>query len=266
MHITLNERDVELKNSQTLFELRDWHGADIAILNGHAPAEDRRLSEGDAVVLIRRGVLPERDELEALMMARHTPGVHAKVKEARVGIAGLGGLGSAIAVALARTGVGELLLVDFDLVEPSNLNRQHYFVRHLGMAKTEAMREIIAEINPYVKVETCNIYLNSDNVVDIFKNVNIFVEAFDNPHTKAAIVERMLSAGLDIPVVAASGMAGYFSGNLIKCRQVMRNLYMVGDETHEAQVGSGLMAPRVGIAAHQQANMVLRLILGFAEV
>ena len=117
-------------------------------------AADRELREGDRVVFIRRGEVPSADELEGLMVSRHTPGVHAKVKAATVGIAGLGGLGSAIAVALARTGVGCLVLADFDVVEPSNLNRQQYFVDQIGMYKTEALAENLARINPHVRVVT----------------------------------------------------------------------------------------------------------------
>jgi len=136
MNIQLNERLFETA-SKTLFELRDAvkPAADVVILNGAAMSADAPLKEGDEVCLIKRGEAPSVDELEALMASRHTPGVHAKVKAATVGIAGLGGLGSAIAVALARVGVGKLIVADFDVVEPSNLNRQQYFVDQIGMLK-----------------------------------------------------------------------------------------------------------------------------------
>ena len=84
------------------------------------------------------------------MASRHTPGVHALLKQACVGIAGVGGLGSAVAVSLARIGVGKLIIADFDVVEPSNLNRQQYFVDQLGYFKVDALTENLRRINPYV--------------------------------------------------------------------------------------------------------------------
>ncbi len=137
LNIKLNERAFQTEEGTTLFGLRDRTkpDADILILNGAAMSADVPLSEGDEVSLITRGEMPSADELEALMAARHTPGVHTKLKAATVGIAGLGGLGSSIAVALARVGVGKLIVADFDVVEPSNLNRQQYFVDQIGFLK-----------------------------------------------------------------------------------------------------------------------------------
>jgi sulfur carrier protein ThiS adenylyltransferase len=151
--IKLNEMDNTVSAGITLGQLRDKvsPGADVLVVNGF-PAEAKVvLKEGDSVVFVKRGKLPEVEELEVLMAARHTPGVHECMKRSCVGIAGLGGLGSANAIALARMGVGHLILVDFDVVEPSNLNRQHYYVDHIGMSKTEAMTEILNRINPYIK-------------------------------------------------------------------------------------------------------------------
>ena len=130
MQIKVNEISKEVTSGSTLFSLRDQlkPQADVVVLNGALAKDDVVLEDGDCVVLITKGQIPARDELEALMMARHTPGVHDAVKNSTVGIAGLGGLGSAIAIALARVGVGKLVLVDFDVVEPSNLNRQQYFI------------------------------------------------------------------------------------------------------------------------------------------
>lgn len=99
--------------------------ANVMIVNGFAVSSDAPLGPGDEVVLIRRGEIPGRDELEALMRARHKRSVHDKVKAAVVGI---GGLGFSVAAALARLGVGTLILVHYDVREPSNLNRQQYFV------------------------------------------------------------------------------------------------------------------------------------------
>ena len=139
-----------------------------------------------------KGVMPAAEELENMMMARHTPTVHQKLKQGRVAIAGLGGLGSNIAVMLARIGVGQMLLVDFDIVEPSNLNRQSYYIRHLGMPKTQALKEQLAEINPFIQVETQTIRVEAENVASLFDGYSILCEAFDKPEVKAMLVSTAL--------------------------------------------------------------------------
>ncbi|AZR73198.1 thiamine biosynthesis protein ThiF [Anoxybacter fermentans] len=264
MNIFVNERNFTIKEGTTAFEVRDMvkKDADIVVLNGFIIREDMILKENDKLTLIKRGEIPDKNELEALLIARHTPGVHEKVKKAYIGIAGLGGLGSNVAISLARIGIGRLLLVDFDVVEPSNLNRQQYFIKHIGMLKTEAMKDIISQINPFVKVDIKNAYLDENNISDIFSKVDIIVEAFDNPHSKATLVNTVLNKMPGKIIVAASGMAGYFSNNTIVTRKIKNNFYLVGDGISEAKPGCGLMAPRVCIAANHQANTVLRLIMG----
>jgi sulfur carrier protein ThiS adenylyltransferase len=180
-------------------------------------------------------------------------------------VAGLGGLGSNISVLLARTGVGHLLLVDFDTVEPSNLNRQSYYVSHLGMAKTDAMVQQLRQINPFITVESKTVRVTSENASTLFHDCDIVCEAFDNPVAKAELINSMLSQFPDKPIVAASGMAGFGSSNEIQTRKKFRNLYVCGDGETGAAVGNGLMAPRVTVCAAHQANMVLRLILGITE-
>jgi len=264
MQILLNERPVETAEDITLFALRDRQkpGADVLIVNGFPAPADRQLAEGDRVVLIRRGEQPSPEELEALMAARHTPGVHEKVKRAAVGIAGAGGLGSAIAIALARIGVGRLVIADFDVVEPSNLNRQQFFVDQIGLPKVEALRENLARINPYVTVTVHNLRLTAGNIPPLFAEVDVMVEAFDAADQKAMLAETFLGHCPGKPLVAASGLAGFAPSNTVTTRRAGRNFYLVGDGETAARPGEGLMAPRVGIAAHHQANAVLRLLLG----
>lgn len=213
---------------------------------------------------MKMSITPE--EMEVLLVSRNTPQVYEKVKVARVGIAGLGGLGSHVAIALARTGVGHLHLVDFDVVEPSNLNRQEYRMQHLGMHKTEALKLQLEEINPYVTVTIDTKKVTENNVVDIFQADDIVCEAFDQPEQKAMLVNTLLQNRSDVKIVSASGMAGYASNNIIKTRKVMKNLYLCGDEINGLRPGWGLMAPRVCICAGHEANMVLRLILGEEDV
>jgi len=264
IEIRLGERPVRVAQGMTLHRLRQDHkpDADVIILNGFPVREDRPLAPGDAVVLIRRGKVPDPQELEALMMARHTPGVHAAVRRAVVGIAGLGGLGSAVAIALARVGVGKLVIADFDVVEPSNLNRQQYFVDQIGMRKVEAMAANLARINPAVTVEKQDVLLAPGNIAEIFRDVDVLVEAFDDAEAKALLVESFSQAFPDRPIVTASGLAGHLSSNMIKTRRVGRSLVVVGDGITASAPGAGLMAPRVGVAAHHQANAVLRILLG----
>jgi sulfur carrier protein ThiS adenylyltransferase len=264
MRILVNEQPAEAAPGETLGAVRDRlkPGADVLIANG-APADATRpLREGDAVVLIRRGEVPSAGDLETLMAARHTPGVHAKVKRASVGIAGLGGLGSAVAVALARTGVGRLVLADFDVVEPSNLNRQQFFIDQIGRPKTEALAENLRRINPYVALETLAVRLTPENIPTIFGDVDVLVEAFDRADQKAMLLDAFVAAWPNRPLVMASGLAGHGPGGTIGVRRLGRNVHIVGDGASAAEPGRGLMAPRVGIAAHLQANTVLRLLLG----
>jgi sulfur carrier protein ThiS adenylyltransferase len=264
VNIRINEQDSAVATGSTINDLARLYrpGADVLILNGFPAAAGIEVHEGDELFLIRRGEQPTRDELEHLMAARHTPGVHTRLKQSIVGIAGAGGLGSAVAVALARVGVGRLIIADFDVVEPSNLNRQQYFIDQIGMFKVTALTENLRRTNPYVTVEPHCVMLDPDNIATVFAGCSIIVEAFDRADMKAMLVDTVLEQTSGTTVVAASGLAGYGPNNAIVTRKVSTRLYLVGDGTSEAQPGSGLMAPRVGIAAGQQANQVVRLILG----
>lgn len=267
MYITVNGKEIET-DIGSVYELCEHIGKkrDVIIINGYQIYENRKLSEHDVISVIARGVIPKQSELESMMVARHTPQVHAMVKMAKVAIAGLGGLGSNIAIMLARTGVGNLLLVDFDVVEPSNLNRQNYYISHLGLPKTVALQQQIREINPFIMVNIKTVQVKEAIVVELFTGYDIICEAFDNPEAKAMLVNTVLERLKDVKIVAASGMAGYTSSNHIKTERKMRNLYICGDFENGARIGKGLMAPRVQICAGHQANMVLRLLLGLEEV
>lgn len=264
MRIALNERSIEVETGTTLFALRAAHKpqADLLIVNGFPVQADQPLADGDRVALIRRGEVPPAEEMEALLTARHTPGVHERIKGGTVGIAGCGGLGSAVAVALARIGVGRLVLADFDLVEPSNLNRQQYFVDQIGMAKVDALKANLARINPFVRVATFCGRLDRENIPQVFAMADLLIEAFDAADQKALLVETWRRHAPEKPLIAASGLAGFGPSNSVVTRRAGRNFWIVGDGEAAARPGQGLMAPRVGIAAHHQANAALRLLLG----
>jgi sulfur carrier protein ThiS adenylyltransferase len=264
MQIKVNEQAHSFEENASLGAVRDRikSDADLLIVNGYPASAETVLNNGDQVVLIKRGEAPEAEEFDALLTARHTPGVHATVKDATIGIAGVGGLGSAIAIALARTGVGHLIIADFDLVEPSNLNRQQYFIDQIGLPKVYALRDTLARINPHVRVTACHLRLTPQNIAEVFGHAQVLVEAFDLADQKVMLIENFATRFPDKPMVTGSGMAGYGPANTVLTQQVAKNLYLCGDATTAAAPGTGLMAPRVGVAAHHQANAVLRLLLG----
>lgn len=267
MRVYINEIETYIYK-ETLFSLRDKvnSNADICIINGFLEKEDVSLKENDRVTFIKRGEMPSKDELESLMVSRHTPLVHNKLKEGKVAIAGVGGLGSNVAISLARVGVGFIKIIDFDVVEPSNLNRQQYYIRHIGMKKVEALKEILMDINPFIEVQAIDIRIDKENIEDLFKDVDIVVEAFDDASYKALIVSEVLYKFKDKRIVSASGMAGFYSNNMIKSKKINKRLYICGDFVHEAKMGDGLMAPRVAIVANHEANTVVRLLLDEEEV
>ena len=264
IRIKINEKETSVPSHTTLSHLKNQFkpNADVIIYNGFPSNFDLPLKEGDEVVFIKKGEAPSSEEFESLMMARHTPGIHQKIKKSIVGIAGLGGLGSAIAIALVRIGIGKLILVDFDVVEPSNLNRQQYLVHQIGMPKVEALQKNIATINPYVKIQIYQEKLDRNNVERIFKEVEVVVEAFDRAEEKAMLINTVTEKMPNKYIVAASGVAGYGDNNEIRTVRFSSKIFIIGDQKTAARPGIGLMAPRVGIAAHHQANTVLRILLG----
>jgi sulfur carrier protein ThiS adenylyltransferase len=264
IRVRVNEKEVSLPINVTLFQLRNQFNpnANVIIYNGFQITSDQTLKQSDEIVLIEKGKMPAPEEFECLLMARHTPGVHQRIRSSRVGIAGLGGLGSTVAMALARIGVGVLILVDFDVVEPSNLNRQQYFVHQIGIPKVEALQENILKANPYVRIFLHHEKLNQNNVERIFKEADVVVEAFDRSEEKAMLINAISEKMPDTYIVAASGVAGYGDNNEIRTVRFSSKIFIIGDQKTSAQPGIGLMAPRVGIAAHHQANLVLRILLG----
>ena len=207
-----------------------------------------------------------QEEIYKTLCERHTLKVQDQLLKGKVAIVGLGGLGSNIAVALARAGVGHLKLIDFDKVDLSNLNRQQYRIKDIGRNKTQALQEILTDINPYLDLSTYTGRVNEENAMEILKDADVICEATDVPETKAMIVDLFFTYFAQTKkLVAGSGMAGYVSSNLIHTREVCRNFYLCGDEENGLERGLSLMAPRVSICSGHEANMVLRLLLGEEE-
>jgi sulfur carrier protein ThiS adenylyltransferase len=195
-----------------------------------------------------------------MLIERHGESVHNKLKCATVGIAGLGGLGSNVAFSLARIGIGKLVIADFDIVEPSNLNRQQYFTEQLGRKKTEALTENLLNINPYLNIESHCLKLTSDNIPLIFSGCPIIAECFDKAAQKQIIVETILNK-TSAKIIAVSGLGGYGKSNEIVTRKISQRLILIGDGNRGLESGFSLMAPRVAIAAGHQANAIVELIL-----
>lgn len=185
--------------------------------------------------------------------------------QASIGIAGLGGLGSHIAVFLARAGVKKLHLADFDRVDVSNLERQHYFRRDIGLYKTEALAGQLLAINPQLELQTETLRLTAGNAAAVFKDDAIIVEAVDKPETKAMLVNTLLGAYADKKIIACSGLAGVGRSNAIKTRKVAANFYLCGDGTSGIETMGRLYAPRAALCAAHAANLALALILGLEE-
>ena len=201
------------------------------------------------------------EELDRAFDARFPDEMRKKLRGAKVAVAGLGGLGSNIAVMLARSGIGHLFLVDFDVVDVTNLNRQMYFISHLGLPKTEALPQILYQINPYLICESMRIKVTPENVRELFKEYPIVCEAFDKPDQKAMLVRELLMQCPETIVVSGNGMAGYGATNDICTSQKMRRLYVCGDQKTDVGGGIGLMAPRVAACAAHEANKVIQLIM-----
>jgi sulfur carrier protein ThiS adenylyltransferase len=179
----------------------------------------------------------------------------------RVGIAGAGGLGSNCAVALARSGVGTLVISDFDVVEEANLNRQYYFSDQIGMEKTRALKENIARINPVTRLIINQVQLNPKNIPLIYSDCDVIVEAFDRADMKEMLIETLHRSLPGIPIVVGSGMAGWGNNESIRCRKIDDYLFVCGDESTEVSDEMPPMAPRVGIVANMQANIVIEILM-----
>lgn len=195
------------------------------------------------------------------MNEKKAEAIKNKLKSSSVGIAGVGGLGSNAAVALARAGIGRLVLVDFDKIEESNLNRQYYFIDQIGKIKVDALKENLARINPEVEVVINNLKLIKDSMDKPFRDIDVIIEALDSAETKAEFIEEILLKLPNTPLVAASGVAGYGHSERINTKKIGK-LYMCYDEHALASDDDILIAPRVALMANWEANLALEIILG----
>ena len=211
-------------------------------------------------------MIPSKNEWMNALIARHGLDLHKRFSSATVAVCGLGGLGSNIAIALARAGIGKLLLIDFDRVDITNLHRQQYKANQIGLYKADALAENLLEIAPYTDVTAVTAKITEENFADLLKGADVVCEAFDNAEAKAMLVNGVLEQLPNCYLVAASGMAGMDTPNTIRTRKVMKRFYLCGDEKNDVADTIGLVAPRVMLCAAHQAHTVLRILAGEYEV
>ena len=205
--------------------------------------------------------MPTREEMHLALQERHGAELQARFDAGRVAVCGLGGLGSNVAIALARAGVGRLHLIDFDRVDLSNLHRQQYFMRHVGMMKVEALKSILLEINPFLEISISECRVTEENCGELLGDADIVIEAFDDPNAKAMLVNELLERFPEKKVIACSGMAGYSDANKITTRKITENFYICGDGRAGVETEGTLFASRVSVCAGHAANKAIQLIL-----
>lgn len=205
-------------------------------------------------------MIPSKEEWSMALEKRHGSVLQKKFSSSVVAVCGLGGLGSNIAIALARAGVGKLILADFDCVDVTNLHRQQYKANQIGRFKTEALSENLMEIAPYTKLEVRNVRIDEKNVPTLLAEADVICEAFDNAESKAMLVNTVFELMPEKYLVAASGMAGSGSANDIKTRKITEHFYLCGDGKSDINTESCLLSSRVMLCAAHQAHTVLKIL------
>ena len=205
-------------------------------------------------------LIPTKEEWYAALSERHGEKIQKNFESATVAICGLGGLGSHIAFALARAGIGKLILIDYDSVDITNLHRQQYKANQIGMSKTEALKENLSEVAPYAAITTHSVRISEDNAEELLKNADVICEAFDDAECKAMLVNLVFERMPEKYLVAASGMAGMGSANTIQTQRISKRFYLCGDGSSDVQSEGSLVASRVMLCAAHQAHTVLRIL------
>jgi sulfur carrier protein ThiS adenylyltransferase len=203
-------------------------------------------------------------KLEKDFFAKHDPDILPILRAGVVGIAGAGGLGSNAALALARAGIGKLIIADSDRIEITNLNRQQYTWSQIGKIKVESLVANLRKVNPFSDYVGIHRRITRTNAAAIFAEADILIEAFDRADQKQMLIETWIARFPDRPIIAASGLSGFGENRKIGQRRI-GDLYICGDEASEPRPGISPMAPRVGIVANMQANLAIELLVKRAK-
>ncbi len=207
-------------------------------------------------------MIPSPEEWKQALISKHGKDIQEKLSDSTVVLCGAGGLGSNVALILAHAGIKKLIITDFDNVEITNLNRQFYKASQIGLPKAQALVENLRELAPYVDYESHVVRINEDNILSIASEADLICEAFDSAESKAMLVNTVLEKMPEKYLVAASGMAGFESGNLIKTRKISSRFYLCGDSVSDANQGLGLVSSRVMLCAAHQAHAIIRILTG----
>lgn len=203
-----------------------------------------------------------QSEWSGALSAKQSPALCEAFADARVAVCGCGGLGSNIAIMLARAGVGHLHIIDFDRVEITNLNRQQYFADQIGMPKTEALKENLARIAPYCDVRAENIMIDEANIDGLFAEDDIICEAFDKAEAKALLAGCILERHSEKYLISGSGMAGIGPANEMVTKKITSRFILCGDGESDVDESDVLLGTRVMLCAAHQAHAALRIIAG----
>lgn len=182
-----------------------------------------------------------------------------KIQSVKIGIGGAGGLGSNAAMMLVRTGFDKLEVLDFDIIEASNLNRQQYYADEVGLSKVEVLEKRLLAINPDLRITIHKTKWSPGIGNQFFKDCDFIVEAFDQVDFKHQFVNFYHDRAKYI--VSGVGMAGLLEKQPMKIKK-MGNIYFAGDITTCAHKGNPPMAPRVTMCAAMMAEIILDLTLG----
>ena len=208
--------------------------------------------------------IPAQQEISAALGKGLTAAQLEALHKAHVAVVGLGGLGSNIAVALTRLGIGHLYLYDFDKVELSNLNRQYYFLDDIGKFKADALLAHLRQINPYADFHAQVVRVTPDNIPTLLDSCDLICEALDAAESKAMLVTNVLSTWPDKCLIAGSGLAGFGPASAITSKRISKNFYLCGDNASDFH-DLPLCGARVALCAAQQALLAARIILDLEE-
>lgn len=211
-------------------------------------------------------MIPSKEEMYSALVLRQGEELTQKLQKSTVAVCGLGGLGSNIAVSLARAGVGRLILIDFDAVDVTNLHRQQYKASQVGHLKTDAMRENLIEIAPYTEIVTYRARLDENNAAEYLSDADVICESFDSAEAKGMLVDVCAEKMREKYLVASSGMAGLGSPNKITTRRITKKFYLCGDGESDVKTSGSLVSARVMLCASHVSTVVLRLIAGMTDI
>lgn len=260
MIIYLHDEPISCPSGTTVSALPFYKKEAIPIVNGISVHPNQELLNKDRVLFFHPDKPLSSSFLSTLLKQRYGHPFWKVLQQATVAIAGLGGLGSHLALFLGRSGIGTLHLYDDDHVDITNIFRQAYHLHHLNLPKTEAMKDILVQSAPCTTVHLHPLRLTDKNVVEQLGPMPIVCEAFDRPESKALLANKLLSLPKPPILIASSGMAGVGNSNDIQTVKKGKHFYLCGDGSSSIDTAPGLLAPRVALCAAHQANLVLSIL------